>query len=123
MRAVVFAALTAAVIVVLPGVALAYCPEPRSYSYGSVEAQINAYIDHLICLHNEQVQTLNQHAEGINGLGDEIDGIRRNLAQAVIPSLKEQRQAVSELEAENLRLRRQVDEQEVRLRRLENLLN
>lgn len=106
----------------LPSLAHAYCPEPRRYFSRSFEAQVNSYIDHLICLHNEQVTSLNQHAETINGLGTEIDTIRRNIAQVVIPAASEQLQDIAALEQENERLRRRIEELETRLDRFGQLL-
>lgn len=43
--------------------AYAYCSRGISFDF---ESQINAEFKYLICLHNEQVESLNQHADLIN---------------------------------------------------------
>lgn len=60
----------------VPGLAHAYCSEPRRYASSSFEGQVSDHIDYLLCLHNEQVDSLNEHARLINQLGGEIDGMR-----------------------------------------------
>jgi hypothetical protein len=59
-------------IVCLPSMATAFCSEPRFSVMGSFEDQINDRIQYLLCLHNSQVDVLNQHARSIDAIREEI---------------------------------------------------
>ena len=108
----------------LPNLAYAYCPGVSTYSRG-FEDQVSQYIDHLLCLHNEQVGSLNEHARLINQLGDEIDGLRRGSSQgetaAYTGIVREVVVKYSAMEAENKLLREHISDLEARLERVEGL--
>lgn len=57
----------------LAGKAQAYCPDPMTFSSQSLVAQVNAQLDWLLCLHNEQVGSLNRHADKINDIADNLN--------------------------------------------------
>ena len=106
-----------------PNLAHAYCVQPLN-SRG-FERQVNDYIEHLICLHNEQVDTLNRHADLINDLGAELDGLRagtlRETDSAPLSIMREVVVKYSAMEAENEQLRQRIAELEIRLARIEEL--
>ncbi len=107
----------------LPSAASAYCSKRMIYS--GFEDQVRGYIDYLLCLHNDQVTTLNEHAGIINQLGDEVDGLRRASSQgtdtAAASVLREVVTKYKAVEQENELLRRRVEELEVRLLRVEQM--
>lgn len=55
------------------GSAAAYCPEPMTFTSQSLVAQVKAQLDWLLCLHSEQVGSLNRHADSINDLADNLN--------------------------------------------------
>lgn len=118
--------LQAGIVVVtmcLPSLANAYCPKDSSTLYRGFEDQVSGYIDYLLCLHNEQVTSLNEHARLINQLGDDVDGIRRASTKgrdaAAVSVMREVVVKYTAVEQENERLRRRIEELEVRLERVE----
>lgn len=73
--------------------ATAYCRQPTQFPVLSFEASVDKWLDYLLCLHNEQVTSLNNHATMINDLADTIDqvrstvgGIQYNQTTATVPS-------------------------------------
>lgn len=50
----------------------AYCSEPTKFGNASLVDQVNAQLDWLLCLHNEQVRSLNRHADQINTIADKL---------------------------------------------------
>jgi hypothetical protein len=43
---------------------------------GSYERQVDSNLDYLLCLHNQQVTSLNNHANMLNLLADDLDVLR-----------------------------------------------
>jgi hypothetical protein len=96
--------------------------EPRSYTFNSFEDHVNGYIDYLICLHNEQVGSLNDHARLINQLGGEIDSLGDRSTSGNDASVTIMREVVikySAMKAENEQLVRRISDLETRLVQLE----
>ena len=44
----------------------------RPINYGNFEGQVNGNLDWLLCLHNEQVDSLNGHANRLADLSDQL---------------------------------------------------
>lgn len=59
----------------LSGPAAAYCPEPMSFTSQSLASQVNAQLEWLLCLHNEQVGSLNRHADKINDIAGNLSNL------------------------------------------------
>lgn len=106
--------------------AQAYCPSPSTF--GDFSRQVNNNLDYLLCLHNEQVTSLNNHARMLNSLADDIDRIssaQSRLGQALTAdpvSSTLAREVISKytaVAAENLYLIEKVVELERRLEVLE----
>lgn len=108
-----------------PSLAYAYCPEPRRYMSVSFEDQVSKYIDYLLCLHNEQVASLNEHARLINQLSDEIFGLRATAGQGQVGAtsavMREVLANYSAMSAQNEQLRQRIEELEARIVRIEDL--
>lgn len=106
-----------------PGLAHAYCSEPLRYSFTSFEDQVSGYFDYLLCLHNEQVGSLNEHARLINQLADEIDALPDGASAADENAysliIREVVVKYSAVQAENERLRQLVSDLEARVVNLE----
>lgn len=102
--------------------ASAYCPEPTFFFGKSFEAEVNDNFKHLICLHNEQVTSLNQHATEINHLNDLIDGMKNNNTTTTKnPDDEVVRKLISrygDLATENQFLKYRVDKLEKQLKEL-----
>jgi len=111
--------------VALPTAALAYCPGPSPM--GSYERQVGSNLDYLLCLHNQQVTSLNNHADMINSIADELAFVRSSqtsstytepAANLLVREVVTKYAAVSE---ENSQLREKVVELEMRLDELERV--
>ncbi|MFV0645193.1 MAG: hypothetical protein ACK5NN_11950 [Sphingomonadaceae bacterium] len=59
----------------LSGPVAAYCPEPMSFTSQSLASQVSAQLEWLLCLHNEQVGSLNRHADKINDIADNLSNL------------------------------------------------
>ena len=108
--------------------------EACSQGFGSREftAQVNANLDWLLCLHNEQVDSLNRLGNSLNGLSDELyllrtlyDGLNADfgaLSQYEGETLLEQEllQHFIDIEAENILLRMELTDIHIRLAAIEN---
>ena len=81
--------------IALSGPAHAVCFQRTGFDFAD---SVNKSLDHLICLHNEQVNTLNEHADVLN----------------------RQAKAISVLELENDTLRRTVSDLESQLSSIES---
>jgi len=68
-------AITFAATFGLVGSVAAYCPQPMSFGSQSLAAQVNDQLDWQLCLHNEQVGSLNRHADLLNSLSDRLAGL------------------------------------------------
>lgn len=102
----------AALVAILPVAANAYCSERDEYSF---ERQVSERMKWLLCLHNEQSDTLNSHAASINNGSD--NGIRNNkriilLVNAVAELSSELDVIRSDQEAMELALKSLVEENE-----------
>lgn len=53
----------------------AYCPEPMLFGRPSLAEQVNSQLNWMLCLHNEQVGSLNRHADQINSLSESMSGL------------------------------------------------
>jgi septal ring factor EnvC (AmiA/AmiB activator) len=97
-----------------------------SQGFGVDFAQkVSGYIDYLICLHNEQTDSLNEHARLINQHANVIGEIQESQRRqwsalqdlsSIINVLSEENQRIS---SQNQDLERQIEELTVQLRRLE----
>ena len=103
--------------------ATAFCSEPRFSVMGSFEDQINDRIQYLLCLHNSQVDVLNQHARSIDAIREEIRVLRlvsieeRDFEANLI--LSEVAKDYSEMQINSQLLRQRVNELEARIERME----
>lgn len=52
--------------------AQAYCPEPSHWRGISFETQVESYLEYLLCLHNGQVDTLNELSMQQSSMRSEI---------------------------------------------------
>ncbi|MBL9049762.1 MAG: hypothetical protein JNK19_06595 [Tabrizicola sp.] len=118
-----------AFLLAAPSSAQAFC----SQGFGVDFAQkVSGYIDYLICLHNEQTDTLNEHARLINQHADLLnelnDGGRKQwdalqgLSSALDDLVQENRRTMKrneELESELENLTRRLDELNYRITQLE----
>lgn len=104
---------------ILAGKAQAYCPEPMTFSSQSLVAQVNAQLDWLLCLHNEQVGSLNVHADKINSIADNLSSLAVLLRaegdriDGIVMREREGFEQVSEMDA-------RIDALERRLKQLED---
>jgi hypothetical protein len=94
---------------------------------GSYERQVGSNLDYLLCLHNQQVTSLNNHADMINSIADELAFVRSSqtsstytepAANLLVREVVTKYAAVSE---ENSQLREKVVELEMRLDELERV--
>lgn len=103
----------------LPSVVSAYCSEPLRYRYRSFDEQVGAYLDYLLCLHNEQVTSLNEHAVMLNQLGDDLDGLQRKPSRgqdvATVAVMREVVVNYTAMKQENEQLRQRLKALEARL--------
>lgn len=106
--------------------AQAYCPSPSVF--GDFNRQVNNNLDYLLCLHNEQVTSLNNHARMLNSLADDMDRIssaQSRLGQALTADtasstlVREVIANYTAIAAENLYLGEKVVELERRIEVLE----
>ncbi|RGP35349.1 hypothetical protein [Pseudotabrizicola alkalilacus] len=63
-----------------PTLASAYCSETNGRLITRFEDAVNASIDYLLCLHNEQVTSLNIHAEAIDRLSAYTSSLDRKVS-------------------------------------------
>lgn len=99
--------------------AAAYCPEPMTFTSQSLASQVNAQLEWLLCLHNEQVGSLNQHADKINSIADNLSSLAVLLRaegdriDGIVMREREGFEQVSEMDA-------RIDALERRLKQLED---
>lgn len=91
--------------------AQSYCSQPNSWTYSTFESLANANFKYLICLHNEQVDQINSHANILNSDGTDISKIAKLVAQL--------NDAISLLKAENYVLQESLKGLEARISDLE----
>ena len=98
------------------------CFEPTWYVGKSFEAEVNDNLKHLICLHNEQVTRLNEHATEINRINNLIEGMRHSNANLSTKNndkvLQELISRYGKLATENQFLKYRVDKLEKQLQEL-----
>lgn len=70
------------VAVLCPTFASAYCSQTNGRLITRFEDAVNANLDYLLCLHNEQVTTLNGHAEAIDSLSNYITAFEGKVSAA-----------------------------------------
>lgn len=61
-----------------PASAYAFCIQGGS---GSYEREVKGAIEYLMCLHNEQVDSLNRHAEEINSLRRKVSELELQMIE------------------------------------------
>lgn len=55
--------------------AAAYCVQPRLFGSPSLAEQVNGQLEWMLCLHNEQVGSLNRHADQLNSQSESLRGL------------------------------------------------
>lgn len=106
-----------------PTLASAYCSETNGRLITRFEDAVNASIDYLLCLHNEQVVTLNSHATTLNAVEADLATLfasqssSKSAAEAIL--LREVITRYTALSEENARLSIRLGELEGRLSSLE----
>ncbi|WP_219907803.1 hypothetical protein [Cereibacter changlensis] len=124
MRYRVFVGVAAAAVVIsLPTLSAAYCSSPPSYSSSSFEQQVGKNLDYLLCLHNEQVVSLNSHARILNALDADMASLSASQSRsgnsAETMTLREVVMKYTAVSEENALLSARLSELEGRLNELE----
>lgn len=114
---------TAAGVISLPTLAAAYCSSPPSYLSSSFEQQVGKNLDYLLCLHNEQVVSLNSHATMLNALDADLASLSASQSRSGNNSetmiLRELIVKYTALSEENIRLAARLSQLEAAVSELE----
>lgn len=64
------------ILLLMPTAGNAFCMQSTGFDFAS---SVNGAIDWLVCLHNEQKDTLNSHANTLNIQADELQSLTRTV--------------------------------------------
>jgi archaellum component FlaC len=88
------------------------------YSHSTFESLVNANLDYLICLHNDQVAQLNDHTSALNNRQIELASLDSNIARVAQLTIR-MSNAIDRLETENADLKSIVESLTSRIEALE----
>ncbi|WP_296426519.1 hypothetical protein [Yoonia sp.] len=114
--------MTALVFSQLPSVGHSYCYQGTGFDFASA---VNKSLDYLLCLHNEQANSLNEQARIINGNSDLISQNARIFNDAMDRQSNIKRALdsltflVTEMDRDQSRLRNTLEDLEARISELE----
>ncbi|KQW62685.1 hypothetical protein ASD02_00695 [Ensifer sp. Root1252] len=96
--------------------AQAFCSEGFGYDF---ESKLNSRLEYLVCLHNEQNDAINQHANIINSLNIKIDDLARKLRETE-SALQDREMEILNLTSEISSIKSDVDDVESRNQSLDS---